>query len=639
MAESAKKQWGLTPALSESLPTNTDMAKNAELVEELKRENNYEGSAETSQRIETLKLLQRVTQEFVREVSRRQGFQQSQIDQFGGKVYPYGSYRLGVYGPGMLFIIFRNTKVWHDWSILLGSDIDTLAVAPRHVKREDFFEFFPPTLKRMTPPNAVSSLTPVPEAYVPIIKLVLNDIEIDLIFVSIASLQTIPKDLELKDNKLLDGLDTAGVRAITGPRVTDEILSLIPEAKAFRTALRAIKLWAQRRAIYANIVGYPGGVAWAMLVARVCQLYPRANGAMIANRFFFVMRDWKWPTPIMLKEIETGKEKVWNPKIYPQDKKNIMPIITPAYPSMCATYNISISGKTVITRELERGKQITDAIFNGTMQWKDLFKKHSFFTTDHKYYLSIIVSSADQDAAKAFSGLVESKVRILVKNIEDDQHEVISLARPYTKGFKRVHKVENAEQTAEVRKGIMKYKVDETVLVETTDPQLVTMNGDGVSTADAQGTQQSSTEGGQKVFTHTFYVGLDLTDKAKQNLNISAPIQNFKAQCWTWPSYNQNIHDLDIVPCKSYELPDDVFGEGETKPTKPKKSKKRLASELGNAADGNNPKRPALTNGHRSSSTILKSTEMATASPAPSTPITPAPAWICHLPIFFEHLI
>jgi poly(A) polymerase Pap1 len=97
-----------------------------------------------------------------------------------------------------------------------GSDIDTLVVAPRHVKREDFFDVYPAVLRKIAP-DSVSSLTAVPDSFVPIIKLVFNDIDIDLIFVSIASLHTIPLGLELKDNKLLDSLDQPGVRAITGP--------------------------------------------------------------------------------------------------------------------------------------------------------------------------------------------------------------------------------------------------------------------------------------------------------------------------------------------------------------------------------------------------------------------------------------
>ena len=102
MAALSTKQWGLTPPVSNALPTAQDTKQNSELIEELKRENNYEGSAETQKRIATLKLLKEATQEFIREVSRKMRLPKSQIDQFGGKVVAYGSYRLGVYGPGML---------------------------------------------------------------------------------------------------------------------------------------------------------------------------------------------------------------------------------------------------------------------------------------------------------------------------------------------------------------------------------------------------------------------------------------------------------------------------------------------------------------------------------------------------------
>lgn len=100
MATPATKQWGVSPPISTALPEPLDNEKTADLIEELKRENNYEPMDETKKRMSTLSLLSKVTQEFVREVSRRQRLPPSQIDQFGGKIYPYGSYRLGVFGPG-----------------------------------------------------------------------------------------------------------------------------------------------------------------------------------------------------------------------------------------------------------------------------------------------------------------------------------------------------------------------------------------------------------------------------------------------------------------------------------------------------------------------------------------------------------
>lgn len=51
-------------------------------------------------RKEVLKLLQRVTIEFVKVVSRKKGLSEAAVEAAGGKIFTYGSYRLGVYGPG-----------------------------------------------------------------------------------------------------------------------------------------------------------------------------------------------------------------------------------------------------------------------------------------------------------------------------------------------------------------------------------------------------------------------------------------------------------------------------------------------------------------------------------------------------------
>ena len=46
------------------------------------------------------------------------------------------------------------------------------------------------------------------------------------------------------------------------------------------------------RAIYSNVNGFLGGVAWALLVARICQLYPNAVAGAIVSRFFIIMYQW-----------------------------------------------------------------------------------------------------------------------------------------------------------------------------------------------------------------------------------------------------------------------------------------------------------------------------------------------------------
>ena len=68
--------------------------------------------------------------------------------------------------------------------------------------------------------------------------------QMDLLFARLA-LAIIPSNLNLLDKTLLRNLDQRCVRSLNGCRVTDAILSLVPNQESFRVALRAVKLWAK----------------------------------------------------------------------------------------------------------------------------------------------------------------------------------------------------------------------------------------------------------------------------------------------------------------------------------------------------------------------------------------------------------
>ena len=58
------------------------------------------------------------------------------------------------------------------------------------------------------------------------------------------------------------------------------------------TLFMGVLVWQLHVAISSNVNGFLGGVAWAMLVARICQLYPNAVAGAIVSRFFIIMYQW-----------------------------------------------------------------------------------------------------------------------------------------------------------------------------------------------------------------------------------------------------------------------------------------------------------------------------------------------------------
>jgi hypothetical protein len=67
-----------------------------------------------------------------------------------------------------------------------------------------------------------------------------------------------------------------------------DLLEAVPDPTKFRICVRFIRLWARRRGIYSQMLGYPGGTAWALLVARACIACdtPETNVAQLISQVF-----------------------------------------------------------------------------------------------------------------------------------------------------------------------------------------------------------------------------------------------------------------------------------------------------------------------------------------------------------------
>ncbi|KAF8622202.1 hypothetical protein AX15_007307 [Amanita polypyramis BW_CC] len=520
MMANEKGYLGVTPPIAVSESSEREKQVTQTLMEELRRQNSFESEEESRKREIVLGRVAALVKKFVHRVSISRGLSEAAAQGAGGKIYTFGSYRLGVHGP--------------------GSDIDTLCVVPKHVSREDFFDTFEPMLREL---EGVTEVAGVPEAYVPIIKIKVEGIPIDFLMARLA-LSSIPDDLSLQDDNLLRNLDERCIRSLNGSRVTDEILRLVPNVQVFRDSLRCIKLWAQRRAIYSNVNGFLGGVAWAMLVARICQLYPNAIAGAIVSRFFIIMYQWSWPQPVLLKQIEEGplQVRVWNPKLYPADRSHRMPIITPAYPAMCATHNVTASTQMVMTEEFKKGAEIVDKIIVGSASWSELFAKHDFFHK-YKYYLQVIASTASQETQIKWAGTVESRIRQLVMKLE--YVDSLTLAHPFVRGFDQVSHCLNEEEVHAVAQG----EIAEVI--------------SGRKKEDIDGK-----EGAYPVYTTTFYIGLAIEPKqagstGPRRLDISYPTTEFTKLVKMWEKYDEATMGIVVRHIKSSTLPDYVFDPGE----------------------------------------------------------------------------
>jgi poly(A) polymerase len=398
----------------------------------------------------------------------------------------FGSYRLGVHGE--------------------ASDLDLLALAPPYVKRSDFFTSLVTFLQNDT---YCQQVHPIPTAYTPVIKFILqipnNDtnnhseresnsesttttsppLQIDLVFARVAdATKLVEYQKQKRKNQLqpalqyhiddtdLQDLDEAGVRSLNGARVAQMLLECVPDVPKFQTVLRAVKHWAVVHGIYSNVLGFLGGVNWAILVAYVCRQHPNASAASTLAIFFRTFASWKWNVPVMLTpniqdvppitNVSTQTRAVtlpaWNPATNPRDGLHIFPIITPAYPSMNSSYNLDFPQLRRIQEEMIRASQLlqhhrrqnhnsfndnkkkqlfidsnNDNMDGEGMAYKDgayraLLAPSQFFKR-HKHFLQVnIRATTPQDFVEWFR-LVESRIRLLINNLETTSTHALPFAR------------------------------------------------------------------------------------------------------------------------------------------------------------------------------------------------------------------
>ncbi|KAI9262655.1 Poly(A) polymerase central domain-containing protein [Helicostylum pulchrum] len=506
MTES-NRYLGVTAPLALVDPSPRDLELTEELVKTLQRFDAYENEERTQQRREILRYLEQVARRHIMNICQRKKLPLEDCKNAGGKVLTYGSYNLGVHSR--------------------DADIDTLCVIPSLVTREEFFDVMS---NYLVANHRVHDLNVVKDAYVPVIKFKYDDIAIDLVC---ARLNTpkVPDDVDLNDPNILYGLDNQSIRSLNGNRVSNDILTLVPNVDTFRVSLRCIKLWANKRGIYSNVVGFLGGIAWALLVARICQLYPLACPSTIISKFFGILIKWQWPSPVILRKIEddpTSSLKSWNARTNPHDRLHKMPVITPSYPSMCSTHNVTASTFRIILGEFKMASETVDKIMNGTAPWNSLFSNHTFFQ-NYRHYLQVIVSSDSSSYQLKWAGLVEAKLRQFVIKLE--AVPCLALVHPFSKGFDYTYNCKSNAEVFIATRGVLPSKCSK--------PQ--------------------SRPADKKIYTKVFYIGLYIRmNSESRTVDLSRPISEFTHMVKNWSDYNKAHMGIVVENLARSELPLDV---------------------------------------------------------------------------------
>ncbi len=324
-------------------------------------------------------------------------FPENIASQMEAKLYTFGSYRLNV-----------NTN---------DADIDTVCVVPNFINREDHFFIDLYELLKSTP--KVSEINCIKNAAVPIIKMVFDSIHIDMSYAQL-DMERIDDNLNLNDNNLLMNLDEKSCKSLNGRRVADMILKSVPNIETFRSTLRCIKLWAKNRGIHSNVMGYLGGVSWAILVAKICQMFPNYKPNRLLEKFFHYYENWDWvKIPVKIEEIIDEKH---NPKhleqwTEAQMDKSLMSIITPAFPCMNSSHAVTQASLNILKNFLKEGNGIIKEIKAKKVLWNELFVKMDFFKL-YENFIEVDVVGNNLEEFRLWLGFIESKLRKLSNNFE-----------------------------------------------------------------------------------------------------------------------------------------------------------------------------------------------------------------------------
>lgn len=425
----------------------------------------------------------------------------------------------------------------------------------------------------------VACLSAVPEARVPLCKFKYDGVDIDMVYSQVQHDSLYRANFQLSDMNNLRNMEKQSVDSLNGSRVAEALLKLVPDKNAFIEALKCIKLWAKRRGIYSNVMGYLGGISWAILVARVCQLYPNQNYGCIVVRFFRFYDIWDFGAehPILLTKTEQNEElgfESWDPAM-PQAQQARMAIITPCYPAINSTFRCTASNYQILKDEFKRANRLatpgSQNVVVDEKKWREILQQKDFFF-EHDHYILVrarCTSPEMVDMQRQWKGFIEAKIRTLILGMET------------VAGITVIPWPDHNSRTGRDRKLKKDYVED------------------------------------------VFFIGINIDpDATTLKFNFAQPIRVFISQVDNNPLAQSSPHlTLIIEHKKAHKLPDFCFDPNDPRrPTKKKRAKRKRAANAIDAPDQEIPSdEPKAVTPPSSSATSKSPSTASTGAPTPSS--------------------
>jgi len=204
--------------------------------------------------------------------------------------------------------------------------------------------------------------------------------------------------------------------------------------------------------------------------------------------------------------------------------------------------------------EFKRAEDMLGSILDGKRAWADLWRRSTFFTEDHRYYLSVIASARTKKQSDVFAGMVQAKLRHIVKGI-DEGVDAIALARPFPEPKERIHRCEKEEQIEGITAGSLEFEVKKEDIEREAAAATVVLNGEPAKEPFT-------------VYTTTFYIGLTIAPvregmsiltcvlfflvsyslgEPKPKLDVSYPVGDFKRMVQSSNEYDDEINAIQVV--------------------------------------------------------------------------------------------